>query len=294
MLHDLALACLSLSAAYLLRYEGVVEKRFVEEFVQLLPFMVLCKLPLLYLFGVYRSMWRYTGVRDVGAIARAGTLGSLLAVAAAFAVYRGEVLNRSVLLIDWVMFIILAVGTRLSFVFMRDLLARLRRHGVTRVLIVGANDSGELILRATSRSRRGYRVVGFLDDDPTKQHLAIHGIKVIGTTEQLAAAVARRSVQEVLVATGSAERRADLLGRCRELGIPARDLGQFFLDQADGEGAADGGRGTADGPAAAASSGRRVNGGRVAHAPALAVSDPSAARRPPSAGEADPPPVPAT
>ena len=64
MLLDLALACLSLSAAYLLRYEGVLEKRFIEQFAQVLPFIVIFKLPLLYFFGVYRSMWRYTALND--------------------------------------------------------------------------------------------------------------------------------------------------------------------------------------------------------------------------------------
>jgi FlaA1/EpsC-like NDP-sugar epimerase len=234
MLLDMLLACLALSAAYLLRYEGILEKRFVEQFVQVLPFIVIAKLPLLYFFGVYRSIWRYTGASDILAIAKAGTLGSLIAGLAVFLVYRAEAFNRSVLLLDWMLFLALLGGTRLSFVFMRDLGSRLLRHGLTRVVVVGANDTGELMLRALSRGR-AFSVVGFLDDDPTKRHLAIHGVPVVGTFDDLELVVKRLAVQEVLVAVGSPTTRASIVASCQRLGVRVRDVGQFFLDLARGE-----------------------------------------------------------
>jgi FlaA1/EpsC-like NDP-sugar epimerase len=236
MLLDLLLICLALMAAYLWRYEGVLEKRFVEQFVQVLPLIVIFKLPLLYRFGVYRGMWRYTGARDVSAILKAGTLGSLLAAVAIFLIYRADGLNRSVLFLDWGLFIALLVGTRLSFVFMRDWLGQLRRQDLTNVLIVGANDSGELMLRALNRSRgRAYRAVGFLDDDPTKRHLSIHGVPVVGYAAELEAVARRLGADEVLVAIGSPAARARVLERCRRAGLPVREVGQFFDDQLAGE-----------------------------------------------------------
>jgi UDP-GlcNAc:undecaprenyl-phosphate GlcNAc-1-phosphate transferase len=236
MLLDMGLACLSLSMAYLLRYEGVVEKRFVEQFAQVLPIVVICKLPLLYYFGVYRSMWRYTGAADVAAMAKAATIGSLLSAVGLSIVYQNEALNRSVLLLDWVLFLVLMVGSRLSFVFMRDWLARLRRHNLIRVLIVGAGDTGELMLRALNRSRQpAYRVVGFLDDDPTKQHLSIHSIRVLGTSKDLAAATQRLGVDEVLMAIGSTSLKKEIVTACRKLGVAVRDAGEFFHHQVEGE-----------------------------------------------------------
>ena len=238
MLLDMLLACLALSAAYLLRYEGILEKRFIEQFAQVLPFIVIAKLPLLYYFGVYRSIWRYTGASDMLAIAKAGTLGSLVAGLAVFMVYRAEAFNRSVLVLDWMLFLVLVGGTRLSFVFMRDLGGRLLRHDQTRVLVAGASDTGELMLRALSRGRR-FSVVGFLDDDPTKRHLSIHGVPVVGTYDELESVVKRLAVQEVLVATGSPAIRARIVASCQRLGVRARDVGQFFLDLARGEAAGD-------------------------------------------------------
>lgn len=254
ILLDLALACLALSAAYLLRYEGVLEKRFVEQFAQVLPFIVICKLPLLYFFGVYRSVWRYTGAADVTAIVKAGTLGSLLAAGALYLVYRGEAFNRSVLLLDWVLFLILVGGTRLSFVFMRDWIGRLRRSNVTRVLIIGAGDVGELMLRALNRSRRPvYRVVGFVDDDPTKRHLAIHAIPVVGTSQEIPELIKRLQVDEVLLAVGSPRMRAELSSICAGLGVRLRGVADFFQEQLEGEPADGSGR-----PASAARNGPLV------------------------------------
>jgi UDP-GlcNAc:undecaprenyl-phosphate GlcNAc-1-phosphate transferase len=240
MLLDLALVCLSLSLAYLLRYEGVLEKRFVEQFAQILPIVVIFKLPLLYFFGVYRSMWRYTGAAEVAALAKAGALGSILAGFAIFVIYRSDALNRSVLLLDGIFFLVLIVGSRLSFVFMSDLMARLRHHDLTRVLIVGAGDVGELMLRAMNRGQgRSYRVVGFLDDDPTKQHLSIHAIPVLGTSKDLPEVARRLDVAEVLLAVGSPRVRAEVLAGCNKLGLPARDVGQFFHDQLEGDDSGD-------------------------------------------------------
>jgi UDP-GlcNAc:undecaprenyl-phosphate GlcNAc-1-phosphate transferase len=236
MLLDLSIACLSLSASYLLRYEGVLEKRFIEQFAQVLPFVVIFKLPLLYFFGVYRCIWRYFGASEVRAILKAGTYGSVLAVVGLFVAYRGEALNRSILLLDWGLFVVLTVGVRLSFVFIRDWLARMQQHDLIRVLIVGAGDTGELMLRAMQRARRrSYQVVGFLDDDPTRRHLAIHGVPVVGNSKELASAARLLAAEEVLLAVANGPLKDELIGVCTTLGLVPRSVGDFFDDLVDGE-----------------------------------------------------------
>ena len=236
ILLDLAVACLALSASYLLRFEGVLEKRFIEQFAQVLPFVVIFKLPLLYYFGVYRCSWSYFGASEVTAIVKAGTIGSLLAVVGLFLAYRDEALNRSILFLDWIAFIVLIVGVRLSFVFIRNWLARLQQHDMIRVLIVGAGDIGELMLRAMQRGRRrSYRVVGFLDDDPTRRQLSIHGVAVVGDSKDLVSVAQRLAVDEVLLAIASGPLKDELIGVCHSLGLVPRGVGEFFQDLVEGE-----------------------------------------------------------
>ncbi|MCC7103936.1 MAG: hypothetical protein IT307_02220 [Chloroflexi bacterium] len=238
---DIALISISLLAAYLIKEEGVLEKRFVEQFVQIYPFMVGIKISLLYAFGAYRAIWRFVGPSDIKRIGYACILGSCLAVPAIWAVYRAEALNRSVLLIDAVLCVVLVVLSRMSFIIIRDLIARLQRGDQRRTLIVGANDVGELVLRAMSRARRReYQVVGFLDDDPTRQHLAIHSIPVLGKTDDLEQAIRKTGAGEVIVAVPSVAARQALSARAVAAGAVCRDAPDFFRHLIDGEPAANG------------------------------------------------------
>ena len=77
---------------------------------------------------------------------------------------------------------------------------------LTKVLIIGAGDAGEKILREImDNNTLNYNVVGFVDDDVEKQGLTIHGIRVLGTVERLPKILKRFSIQQILIAVPSAK-----------------------------------------------------------------------------------------
>ena len=82
-------------------------------------------------------------------------------------------------------------------------------HGTARrFLIVGAGNAGEALLREMLRRRdANYDVVGFIDDDPAKQGMSIHGITVLGTVEQLPKVCEKSSIDEIAIAIPSATRK---------------------------------------------------------------------------------------
>jgi len=83
--------------------------------------------------------------------------------------------------------------------------------GVDRVLIVGAGESGRSVMRAImARPELGYRIVGFLDDDPNKAHASIGPFGGLGSTEALLNVIAQEAVDEVIVALPSASHRKTL------------------------------------------------------------------------------------
>jgi FlaA1/EpsC-like NDP-sugar epimerase len=235
MVLDLTLICLGLLAAYLIRFDGALERRFVEQFAAMLPWIVSIKLVTLFVAGVYRSVWRYMGTSDLFRLVYASTIGSALATAAVQLAFRDEGgAPRAVMLVDWLVVTALLIAARMSFVFMRDLLARLRKRDLVRVLIVGAGDTGELVLRSMARSRtRAYRVIGFLDDDRGMRDRAIHGVRVLGPSSSLGEVVAREHVDEVVLTT--THHADDLATVCRRNGVTFRDVGAFFRAQLDGE-----------------------------------------------------------
>ncbi|MFZ0180743.1 MAG: SDR family NAD(P)-dependent oxidoreductase, partial [Candidatus Dormiibacterota bacterium] len=74
----------------------------------------------------------------------------------------------------------------------------------TRAVVYGAGELGQLLVRRlrTHADGRGYRIVGFLDDDPRKHGLTVHGIKVVGGRDVLRYFVAKENVDVIVLAMG--------------------------------------------------------------------------------------------
>lgn len=236
MLLDLTLICVSLLGAYLVKFDGVLEKRFVEQFVSLLPYLVAVKLSVLFMLGNYRTVWRYLGPSDLLRMTLASVLGTAVSAGIIAFVFRAQGFPRGVLGADFLIFTLLLIGSRLTFLFLQELLqGRLRHPDHKGVVIVGAGDIGELVLRAIRRNpARPYRVVGFLDGDENKIDRAIQGVRVLGPPERLEDVVARERVQEVVVA-GSAREQEALKDRCIKLGVAISDAGSFIQRQLEAQ-----------------------------------------------------------
>jgi FlaA1/EpsC-like NDP-sugar epimerase len=80
--------------------------------------------------------------------------------------------------------------------------------GVTRVLIIGAGNAAEAIIREIHRMRvERYRVIGLVDDDPAKSNLTIHGIAVLGATTDIREICEDKKVEEIIIAMPSATQK---------------------------------------------------------------------------------------
>jgi FlaA1/EpsC-like NDP-sugar epimerase len=107
----------------------------------------------------------------------------------------------TVLIIDWAATIALVGGMRFLVRIVREGSRPVSPAGLTRVLIVGAGDAGEGVLRELYRLPvERYHVVGFVDDDPKKRGMRIHGVPVLGGVADLAAVADRQNAQEVVIA----------------------------------------------------------------------------------------------
>jgi len=148
------------------------------------------------LMGLYRGVWRYASLSDLLAITRATTLVILIFLAVMFMWTRLDGLPRSLPFINWFVLMALLGGPRFLYRLYRDRRIDLRRDDFGRrripVLLVGSGDGAELFIRAVSRPRDGaYRVVGIVAERNSRVGRVIHGIEVVGTTDELAAVVGR-------------------------------------------------------------------------------------------------------
>lgn len=207
--------------AYLLRFESQLAAHEAT-FVRSLPIVLACQLLALGAFRAYRGIWRYTTLADVIRLVKAITAGTVAAIVVIVYELRFVGFSRAVFVLDWLLLVLLVVGSRASFRVLGELLRPRRRAG-RPVLIYGADDAGELIARELLRpGANGRRPIGFLDDDPSKRGTEIHTFPVLGGPDDLASIVRDTEVAEVLVAPSAIAPEA--LGRvdrlCRELKVP--------------------------------------------------------------------------
>ncbi|MGH9338373.1 MAG: hypothetical protein ACRD1R_01980 [Acidobacteriota bacterium] len=201
---DVFLVITAYYGAYSLRFEGIAPGGlYFQLFLQSFPIVLVLSIVSFFAFGLYRYDWdwRYTGIRDLWVMIKGISVATAAAVLAVTYLYRFEGYSRSVFLIYWGTLLILMAGTRLSFRMLTELLAvRPDRH--KKVLIYGAGDGGELLLREFKNNHgRETVVVGFLDDDPRRVKSSIHGVPVLGNSQTAEFWIRKHLVSEIIVSS---------------------------------------------------------------------------------------------
>jgi FlaA1/EpsC-like NDP-sugar epimerase len=197
--------------------------------VQVIALVVAIKLSVFVLFGFYNRWWRYVSTRDMWGAFRGVTVASALTylVLYAFPPHSTSRLPRGVAALDFLLLLAFVAGTRL---LARTLIERPTGGLVARgkeVLIVGAGDAGQLMVREMQRNRQlHYTPIGFVDDDPRKRGDRIHGVRVLGTTDDLAHVLRDNKPDEVLIAIPSAsgQVRQRIVETCRAENVPVKTL----------------------------------------------------------------------
>ncbi|HEV2590761.1 MAG TPA: nucleoside-diphosphate sugar epimerase/dehydratase [Gaiellaceae bacterium] len=180
-------------------------------------------------FGFYDRWWRYVSTRDMWGAFRGATVAAALTFLALYAFPPAHTsrLPHRIPALDYLLLLAFVAGTRL---LARTLIERPQSGIVARgkeVLIIGAGDAGQLLIREMQRNRQlSYTPIGLVDDDPRKKNLRIHGVRVIGTTSDLRHLLRDNKPDEVLIAIPSAagETRNAIVEACREANVPVKTL----------------------------------------------------------------------
>jgi FlaA1/EpsC-like NDP-sugar epimerase len=198
--HDIVMAALAFAVSVYLRVGDIVFVYSTDLLLRgTITFTVIAAVIFWYM-GLYRGVWRYASLNDLWAIARASTLVILVFLAIMFLWTRLDGLPRSLPFINWFVLMALLGGPRFLYRLYKDrrIDFRLEAEGVHRipVLLVGSGDRAELFIRAVSRPRDAvYQVVGIVSEREGRVGRVIHGIEVLGTTEELTDVVRRLSTQ---------------------------------------------------------------------------------------------------
>jgi FlaA1/EpsC-like NDP-sugar epimerase len=192
----MALAMASTYIAFLIRFDGAIPARYGMVWRDTFAALLVARGAMFVVFRLYEGLWKYTSVGDLLNILVSVGLSSLL-----FFVFIREQIGLhyppSILLIDALLLTGLAGGVRLVARAHRDLVAA---NGGRRVLIYGAGDAGEAVVREMRLTlSNDYNPVGFVDDDRSKVGQRIHGVSVLGTRHDLSEIIRCHKPEEVLV-----------------------------------------------------------------------------------------------
>jgi UDP-GlcNAc:undecaprenyl-phosphate/decaprenyl-phosphate GlcNAc-1-phosphate transferase len=225
VLLDVVLIILSYWAAYAINFPPT--SRAWDLFIRTLPVLVFIKMFVFLVMGVYRGLWRYTSMSDLIVFAKAVILSSVGSVLVLLFAFRFEGFSRKVFAIDAVLMLLFLAGSRMAFRLFRQILPAVGTSNGRRVLIYGAGDGGELLLRELRNNRElNLSPIGFLDDDPAKSGKLIHGLKVFGGNGDLGSVCTQHEVDEVVISSMkmTAERVQEVLQICADRQIAVKRM----------------------------------------------------------------------
>ncbi len=219
------LIVLTYYASFLLRLDTNFDAANWAIFWKTLPFVLVIKLVLSYQCGLMHGWWRYVGISDLLDISKASLLSSTLIFCLVEAVLRIPGYPRSVIIIDLFLTIMAMGGARFA---VRAYTERARTYGSQRnTLVVGAGEAGSAIVRELKQnSRLNYNPVGFVDDDLSKKGVKIHGVRVLGSTDELHELIIEYQAKCVMIAIPQAKGRLveRIIAKCRECRVDFKIL----------------------------------------------------------------------
>lgn len=176
--------------------------------------------------GLYEGYLRYAGLDDLYRLTRAVAFRTVALFCAFYALGFTD-LSRAIVVMAAVFVLLFAGMARLAPRLYLERFARRRRVAAPRALVLGAGDTGEALLRELrKRPDSDLNVVGFIDDDPEKRGVKIHGIPVVGARIDLAARIESMGVREIVVAIPSLEAAIvrEIFEVCRRAGVRLRTV----------------------------------------------------------------------
>lgn len=223
---DAMLVLTAISLSVYLRYDfDIVDFMFLRLGNILIP-SVIINLIVFYLFGLYRRVWLYTGIDELLLIALAITAG--LGGTYLYSFISGN-LPRSSFIIAWFLMLFFIGGSRLSIRLLGSYLNKPNgKSKKKKAIIVGAGEAGVMVAKELKKhsSVLALKVIGFIDDETSKENQIIQGLPVLGQRMSLPEIVRSRGIEEVIIAMPSAPYSVlqEVVVSCAELPVKIKTV----------------------------------------------------------------------
>ncbi|WP_051321660.1 polysaccharide biosynthesis protein [Chrysiogenes arsenatis] len=202
---DILLIILASILAFLLRFElfGLQSEMYLDWFSTGLLAALIAKPPVFYLFGIYRSVVRYTSIPEVVRIVQASVVASIASFALFLFLNHFGAFSRSIILLDFLLTTGLLIGIRLAWRMLKDGYFFQQHRGDEPIIVIGTHDLAVSFVKSTYSPHSPYWVAGIIDLEFTATRSSgklISGVEVIGGLEVLGGACEKLGVKQVVIA----------------------------------------------------------------------------------------------
>lgn len=226
--YDLCVSLFAWFMAYWFRYnlESTPRDIFTPQIIATALILIFAQTVTYYYYRVYRGLWRYVSLKDVSRIVQSTFSAVILALPLLYWSHLLKYVPRSVPPLYCFFYITALCGARFLWRLIYDHRNRYPMDGDNEnILIVGAGSSGESLLRDIKR-KSSYYVLGFIDDDPRKNGLEVHGVPVLGDIEHMSTIISKNRISLVFVAipTANSKTMRRIINQCDSFDVPVRTL----------------------------------------------------------------------
>jgi FlaA1/EpsC-like NDP-sugar epimerase len=232
---DVGLVNLSIFAALLLRFDGDLGGFSPAIIVGMCLVTTLSMIIAFHRFRLYQGLLDYASIGELTGLIKAVAVGTAVS-ATAMLLIRPMGVPVSAMAMGGILCLLFVGGSRLGWRLVRERMGD-RFGGACsvgasrkRALLVGAGDTGELVVRdMLRRPEVGYVPVGFVDDNINKVGLRIHGVPILGRRHDIPRLIDEHEIEEVIVAIASAPRELqrdifDLTAEARRGGVSVKTV----------------------------------------------------------------------
>lgn len=207
VLADCTSIAVSLWLSFLIRFDGKIPAEYSGFIIKMVFLAAVFIIPIFHFSKLYSFSWSFVSASEAISLFKATTISFLfLGIAIYFSKYFPNFKNfpRSTIFISYFLVFVLCgfsrFAKRIYFNIASD-----RPLKKEKTLIVGAGDAGEQILRSiASFKETSYNLFGFVDDNPIKQGVIIHGLKVFGKIKDIPQIVKKYDIKRIIVALPAA------------------------------------------------------------------------------------------
>lgn len=204
---DIFFIAVSVWLAFLLRFDGQIPAQYNAFIVRIIALTVIFIVPVFYFKKLYFFTWSYVSTNELISLFWATMISlAFLAVTIFFSnnFYHFSNFPRSTILLSFLLIFIFCGLLRFSKRIYLNLVRSKKIIEKEKTLIVGAGDVGEQVLRNILSSKTSpYSLVGFVDNNPIKKGVKIHGLGVLGTIADIPEIVRRHAIKQLIIALPS-------------------------------------------------------------------------------------------